>query len=75
MTHRLPREHLARIKLEPGGIGCCRPDDVPFASWAFNHAPPGQWPALGHVAVAVSVVMFAAVVTGNKRKRLDATNA
>lgn len=59
VTHRLPRELVLETELEPGGSACCRPDDVPMASWVFNHAPPGQWPALGHVAIAVVLTVFA----------------
>jgi hypothetical protein len=56
VTHRLPRELLLETELDPGGTACCKPDDVPMASWVFNHAPPGQWPALGHMALALTIV-------------------
>jgi len=52
LTHRLPRPRLLASDLEVGGIACCRPDDIPQASWVFNHAPPGLWPAAGHAALA-----------------------
>jgi hypothetical protein len=57
LTHRLPRPRLLSTDLEPGGTACCRPDDVPMASWVFNHAPPGLWPALGHALVAIALVV------------------
>lgn len=55
-TGRLPRPHLYTDDLEPGGVACCRPEDVPVAPWVFNHTPPGLWPALGHAAVACALV-------------------
>ncbi|HLA13520.1 MAG TPA: glycosyltransferase family 87 protein, partial [Gemmatimonadaceae bacterium] len=58
VTHRLPRELLGASELEPGGSAWPKPDDVPMASWVFNHAPPGQWPALGHAFIGVVVVVF-----------------
>ena len=57
VTHRLPRELLGASSLEPGGSAWPKPDDVPMASWVFNHAPPAEWPAIGHAALAVAVVV------------------
>jgi len=59
-THRLPRPHLLSTDIEPGGSACCKPDGVPLPSWVFNHAPPGLWPAAGHAAVAVVLVVLVA---------------
>ena len=59
-THRLPRPRLFANELEPGGTACCKPDDVPLASWAFNHAAPGLWPAFGHAALAAAIVTIVA---------------
>lgn len=56
LTHRLPRPKLTAEDLLPGGVACCRPDGVPLASWVFNHAPPGLWPALGHATLALIIV-------------------
>ncbi len=64
VTHRLPRPLLLETELEPGGSACCRPDDVPFASWVWNHSPPGSWPALGHAVLAGGLV--AAVVWSSR---------
>ena len=61
LTHRLPRPRLLSTDLEPGGIACCKPADVPLASWVFNHAPPGLWPAAGHASVAVALVVVLAL--------------
>lgn len=68
LTHRLPRPHLPASELEPGGTACCRPDDVPMASWVFNHAPAGLWPAAGHAALAVGLVAVL-VVAGRSAAR------
>ena len=57
VTHRLPRELLGASSLEPGGSAWPKLDDVPMASWVFNHAPPAEWPAIGHAALAVAVVV------------------
>jgi hypothetical protein len=65
VTHRLPRPLLLETELNPGGSACCRPDDAPFASWVFNHAPPGMWPALGHALLAVLIT--AAIMWGSRR--------
>jgi hypothetical protein len=54
-THGLPRPRLHASEVEPGGSACCRPPDVPSASWVFNHAPAGLWPALGHAAIVAVV--------------------
>ena len=62
VTHRLPRELLGASQLEPGGSAWPKPDDVPMASWVFNHAPPGQWPALGHACLAFFVIFAVALV-------------
>jgi len=59
-THRLPRPHLFSTDIEPGGSACCKPDGVPLSSWVFNHAPPGLWPALGHAALAATVIAASA---------------
>jgi alpha-1,2-mannosyltransferase len=67
VTHRLPRELLGASQLEPGGSAWPKPDGVPMASWVFNHAPPGQWPALGHAALATAVI--ATVVVGSLRTK------
>lgn len=67
VTHRLPRELLLETELEPGGTACCKPDDVPMASWVFNHAPPGQWPALGHMLLAAVAVVSVALVAAQHR--------
>ena len=56
VTHELPRDRLPAKELEPGGSACCQPAGVPDASWVFNHAPPGFWPALGHAVLAIIVV-------------------
>jgi hypothetical protein len=61
-THLLPRPRLFADELEPGGSACCKPDGVPMASWVFNHAPPGLWPALGHALLAVTIVALAILV-------------
>ena len=64
LSHRLPRPRLLSTELEPGGTACCRPPDVPEAIWVFSHAPPGLWPALGHLAVAAVIVACAAWGSG-----------
>jgi hypothetical protein len=53
---RVPRPRLGADELEPGGSACCRPSDVPLASWVFNHAPPGLWPAVAHALLGCAVV-------------------
>jgi Glycosyltransferase family 87 len=60
VAHMLPREHLPRVEFEPGGVACCKPAGIPMASWAFNHAPPALWPALGNVVLAVMTVVLVA---------------
>jgi len=55
-AHRLPRERLTTADLEPGGVACCRPDDVPLAPWVMAHAPSALWPALGHALVGCALV-------------------
>lgn len=60
VTHRLPRELLGASELEPGGSAWPKPADIPLASWVFNHAPPGQWPALGHAALGIATVAVVA---------------
>ena len=62
-THQLPRPLLPASELAPGGSACCRPDDVPSAPWIFSHAPPGLWPALGNVVLAVVVIAYAARIS------------
>ena len=59
-THRLPRPRLFANELEPGGTACCKPDDVPLASWVFNHTAPGLWPAFGHAVLAAAIVTIVA---------------
>jgi len=59
VAHMLPRERLPRVEFEPGGVACCKPPDVPMASWAFNHSPPALWPALGQAVLAACIVGFA----------------
>ena len=71
-THRLPRPKLPARELEPGGSACCKPDGVPGASWVFNHAPPGLWPALGHALVALSVVALAVLVSSRQQRSDEA---
>ena len=58
--HRLPRPRLFANELEPGGTACCKPDDVPLASWVFNHTAPGLWPAFGHAVLAAAIVTIVA---------------
>lgn len=60
-THRLPRPRLQASDLQIGGTACCRPEDVPEASWVFNHAPAGLWPAAGHATLAVALVVGAMI--------------
>ena len=69
-THQLPRPLLGASELEPGGVACCRPEDVPLVAWAFSHAPPGLWPAVGNALLAAVVV---AVVYVAHRRHADAT--
>lgn len=64
-THRLPRPRLLSSELEPGGAACCKPAEVPMASWVFNHAPAGLWPALGHAILAV--VLLGLIVLPRQR--------
>jgi hypothetical protein len=66
----LPRPGLEASELLPGGSACCRPDGVPYAVWAFNHAPPGLWPALGHAALAVAIVALA-IGSAHRRRGSD----
>ena len=53
----LPRPGLRSTELEPGGIACCKPDDVAMTTWVFTHAPPSLWLALGHVGLAILVAV------------------
>lgn len=59
----LPRPRMTASDLAPGGVACCRPEDVPRAVWIFNHAPSGLWPALGCAALAVAIVAVAIAAT------------
>ena len=52
----LPRPMLTPSEIDVGGIACCPPDGVPDLFWAFTHAPPGLWPALGHALIALALV-------------------
>ena len=61
VTRILPRPRLQTSEFDPGGSACCRPEDVPFVSWVSNHSPPGLWPALGHAAVALLLVVVLAL--------------
>jgi hypothetical protein len=73
-AHRLPRERLTTADLEPGGVACCRPDDVPLAPWVMAHAPPALWPALGHALLASTMVaVIVWVVIRNQTERAAAT--
>ena len=55
----LPHPDLDRSEASPGGSACCRPDDVPWRIWAFSHAPPALWPALGLAGVALVIISTA----------------
>lgn len=70
LTTRLPRPRLADGDFLPGGVACCRPDDVPLAVWTFNHQPPGVWPALG-AAVLASLVVARVAVTSRRQRHRD----
>ena len=68
-THQLPRPLLGAGDLESGGVACCRPEDVPLVAWAFSHAPPGLWPAVGNALLAAGVI---ALVHAAHRRNADA---
>jgi glycosyl transferase family 87 len=67
-AHRLPREQLKAVDVEPGGIAWGRPEGVPGAPWVMAHAPPALWPALGQALVAVALI---GVVVWSMRRTAD----
>jgi hypothetical protein len=67
LSHRLPRPRLLSTDLEPGGSACCLPDDMPVSSWLMNHAPAGLWPALGHAALAATLIAWIMCSLDSKR--------
>ena len=50
---------------------CCRPDGVPEQAWAWSHADPSPWYALGVTAVVV-IVTAAALLASRRHEAADA---
>ncbi len=69
-ANELPRDTLRASDMLPGGAACCRPDEFPAALWAFNHSPPGLWPAAGFAAVAIGLVAVSFVTMRRVRTAL-----
>jgi hypothetical protein len=67
-AHRLPREQLKAADVEPGGVACCRPEDVPGAPWVMAHAPAALWPAVGQALVALTLT---SLVVWSMRRSAD----